>query len=204
VRERLVEVNFPMLDSAARAGVGSAVTLNLFNNDGTLFPPVTLTATPDRVERTSSGQGVIWSGKVSGDPASRVTLVAENGAMAGDILAGSRVYHVRSVGRGVHAIYELDPGAFPPDEHVLPGGVRLGSGSAGAARAAVAAAITGQAAATSPDAVSAPSGGAATPATPTDDGLSVDLMVVYTSAAAAEVGGAAGMNAQVDLVGQFA
>ncbi|HZR98409.1 MAG TPA: M12 family metallo-peptidase [Chloroflexota bacterium] len=199
VRQRLVDVNFALLDSAARAGVGSALTLNLFNSAGALYPEIIVAATRDRVERTSSGQGIIWVGKVPGDLGSQVTLVSERGALAGDIRTGGRLYHIRSLGQGVHAIDELNPGAFPPDDHLLPGGVRLGGG-ASAARAAVAAAIASRAGASPSDAsVAAPAAAAPPPTTAADDGLTVDFMVVYTPAAAAENGGTAGMDTQVDL-----
>lgn len=115
VRERVVDVNFPLFDSMARSGPGTTLNLNLFKAQGALFPDVSLTATGGRVERTSSGQGTIWAGRVADDPYSSVTLVAENGVMAGDVRAHGHVYHIRYTGSGAHVISELDPGAFPPD-----------------------------------------------------------------------------------------
>src|SRR5207248_3958923 len=92
VRQRQVGVNQAVLDSAMRPGAdqsgpGATLTLNLFTAAAPLFPEVSVTATRDRVERTSSGQGAIWSGRVPGDRFSQVTLVAENGVLVGDVRA---------------------------------------------------------------------------------------------------------------------
>jgi hypothetical protein len=197
VRERVVDVNFALLDSAARGATGGVLNLNLFNASGPLFPEVTLTATRDRVQPTSSGQGMIWRGRVPGDAGSWVTLVAEKGVLAGDVQAGGRSYHIASAGGGVHRIFEIDPGAFPPDEHLLPGSAV--SGGLGAPRAPVAAAVASQATPVRPDGKGASAPAPRAPAAVADDGLTVDFMVVYTAAAATDAGGQAGMDSQIDL-----
>lgn len=197
VRQRFVEVNLPVLDSAARGGAGSILTLNLFNTAGPLFPEVSLTATRDRVQPTSSGQGLIWTGRVPGDAGSQVTLVAEKGVMAGDVLAGGRLFHIASTSSGAHVIYEIAPGAFPPDDH-LTGSVPAGSGG-GAAGVAGPAAPAGQPTPTRADGKGASAPAPSAPVAPADDGLTVDFMVVYTAAAATDAGGSAGMDTQIDL-----
>src|SRR5436305_1332938 len=83
---------------------------------------------------------------------------------------------------------ELDPAAFPPDEHPSAGG-------AGAARAAVAAAIAGQGT-PRPDAPAAAAPSTVAAGAAADTSATVDFMVVYTPAGAADAGGAASVSAQ--------
>src|SRR5829696_9194793 len=74
VRARYVEVNFALLDSSARAPAGaagpsgSALTLDLFAAEAALFPAISLTVVREAVQPTSSGQGYVWLGHVSGAP----------------------------------------------------------------------------------------------------------------------------------------
>jgi hypothetical protein len=139
VRTRYVDVNFGLIDGTPRAagsrgGAGETLTLNLFPFESAQSPGVTLTAIRDRVEPSSSGRGYIWIGHVQGlDPAlGAVTLVVENGVMVGGIRALGGTYQVRSVGNGLHAIYQVDEYAYPPDQHLYPAPVESSRAAAAA------------------------------------------------------------------------
>ncbi|HEY7063413.1 MAG TPA: hypothetical protein VII06_18185 [Chloroflexota bacterium] len=110
VRSRYVEVDFDALGgvNASPAATAASVRLNL-------FPDASYLAERDGAEPTSSGRGVIWRGHLQGVPDSTVTLVAEDGVLAGDVRGAGHVYAVRYVGDGVHAVQEINAGAFPPD-----------------------------------------------------------------------------------------
>src|SRR5262249_19230317 len=169
VRSSQVSINLASLDGGARVpGVrgGGATTLTL-----NLFPGVTLTAVRDSLEPTSSGQGFVWLGHVQGAPQSQVTLVVENGVVAGNIRSNQAYYQIRYVGGGQHAIYEIDPLAFPEETH---------------ARLPVREEVLRARAAAAPP-VSA------------DSASTIDVMILYTAAAALEAGGGTAMDTQVDL-----
>jgi len=94
--------------------VGDVVMLNLFDY-------VIFTAVLDRVEPNRSG-GYSWIGHLEGVEHSQVILVVKEGLMAGNIVVPKVFYQVRYAGNGVHAIYQIDQSAFPPeDEPVSPG-----------------------------------------------------------------------------------
>src|SRR5207249_99419 len=119
---------------------------------------------------TSTGRGSIWVGRVDGVN-SRVTLVAEDGVLSGNVNVAGATYQVRYAG-GAHVIREVDQRMYPPDKPAVP--VRAPAGpSAGA--------------------------GAASPAATADDGSTVDVMVVYTATARQAAGGTTAMNSLVDL-----
>jgi hypothetical protein len=110
LRSRYVAVDFDALGGVGATTASAPATLLL-----NLFPDATFTAERDRVEPTSSGHGMTWVGHLRGVAGSSVTLVAEDGVLAGTISGGGHAYNVSYVGDGVHVIHEVDPGAFPPD-----------------------------------------------------------------------------------------
>ena len=117
IRTRFVSVNFDLLggaDTLSRdlADVGDVVVLNLFDD-------VVFTAVLDRVEPNRSG-GYSWIGHLERMEYSQVILVVKDGLMAGNIALPGAFYQVRYVGNGVHAIYEINQSAFPPDAEPIP------------------------------------------------------------------------------------
>ncbi|MDR4504951.1 MAG: zinc-dependent metalloprotease [Candidatus Scalindua sp.] len=113
VRSRYVNVNFTLLaeekDVASKSqGDDSLIVLNLFDE-------VAVTAINERVERRSSSS-YTWIGWIPEREVGQAVLAVEGGHMAGNITIGGKMYQVRSIGNGVHAIYEIDQGAFS-DEH---------------------------------------------------------------------------------------
>jgi hypothetical protein len=144
LRSRQVRVRF---DSLWR---GAGVRLNLF--DDAFF-----TAYADRIEWRGEDR-YTWFGSLEGIEGSQVILAVEDGDMAGNIVCPGRFFEVRSLGNGLHAVYEIDQAGFPDESDALP--VETGPGSQGGG-------------------VPGPGG---------DDGSVIDVLVVYTPAAAASSG----------------
>jgi hypothetical protein len=110
IRSHYVEINFDAIGGRdATAGtVPPTIILNC-------FPDATYTAERDRAEPTSSGHGLIWIGHLQGVTGSAVTLVVEDGALAGNIFGGGRTFNVSYAGNGVYWVGEINPGGLPPD-----------------------------------------------------------------------------------------
>lgn len=165
IRSRVVEINLDLLlraDGAPRdLAAGSALALNFFND-------ATLVAVLDRVEPAYGG-GFTWTGRVQDEPLSLVTLAVTDGVMAGNVSLPGRVFEVGYAGDGVHAVYEVDQSAFPPEAAPISVDILEGE-EAGADPAATA-----------------------------DDGSVIDVMVVYTPAAGSAVGGTTPMLNLINL-----
>lgn len=157
-RGRLVTVDF---DYLAR---NTTWTLNLFAD-------VRLEAIIERSEPTPSG-GTIWYGRIADEKYSSVTAVAENGILMANINLLSGQYMVEYVSPGVHAVYQIDQTAFPPELHPV--------------------AVDTPENATTDNAAS-------DSAAPRDDGSQIDVLVAYTPSARAAVGGTAAMQALITL-----
>ena len=155
--ELLLDADGTPLDLEA----GSTLTLNLFDD-------LVMTANLDRVE-PSYGGGFTWVGQVQGEPFSAVTLVVNEGLMAGTVTSPHGLFRISYAGDGVHAVREIDPAAFPPEAGPIP--VDLAEGK-----------VT--------DAV---------PAAIADDGSVIDTMVVYTPAARAAAGGPTSMQNLINV-----
>jgi hypothetical protein len=112
VRSRHVLVNFNYLAEKDFPQGAGAIVMNLFHD-------VSFIAVKERVEKRSVKQ-YTWFGRIEGVEHGHVILVVENSSMVGNITAGGRVYQIRSVGKGVHAIYEIDQSAFPEDAPPIP------------------------------------------------------------------------------------
>ena len=107
-----------------------------------------------------------WFGRVAGAALSQVVLVVEDGVMAGNIMVNGEVYQVRSVGGGIHAIRKIDQSKFP--EEAPPIAVQ---------------AVPDRSEILSPPAEA-------------DDGSTIDVLVVYTAAAA---GASSNIAAEIQL-----
>jgi hypothetical protein len=106
---------------------------------------------------------------VQDEPFSMVTLAVNDGVMAGTVHLPTDVYEISYAGNGVHTVAEIDQSAFPPEAEPIQ--VGLPEGALG-------------------DAV---------PETAADDGSVIDVMVVYTPAARAAVGGSIPMQNLINL-----
>jgi hypothetical protein len=107
LRSRFVEVDLDRLRGGP-AGPPDRLMLNL-------FPDTVLEAVRDRVEPASAGTGFVWIGRIDGAATSEVMLSVGDGVLVGNVRADDRAYQIRDAGGGVHAVYEIDPGTFPPD-----------------------------------------------------------------------------------------
>ena len=112
VKSRYVIVNFEKLGGKHLPQGAETIVLNLFAD-------LSLTAAKKRTERRSPTQ-YTWFGHIRGAKYSQVILVVNDGSMAGNIGVDGKLYQVRAVGQGVHAIYEIDQSAFPPEAPPVP------------------------------------------------------------------------------------
>lgn len=84
----------------------------------TLAPGLALDVEVDGLEPRGVGSFTLV-GSVEGDEPGGVVLAFENGQAAGTIRHGLDLYEVQWVGRGLHALIEIDQSAYPP-EHAGP------------------------------------------------------------------------------------
>ncbi|MEK7763058.1 MAG: hypothetical protein AAB433_15910, partial [Nitrospirota bacterium] len=121
---------------------------------------------------------IIWTGKLTQDKDSDVTLVLLGTAVAGTIRKGRIIYEIKPSADGTHDVTEIDSELLPSDHHpvsVSPDELAAGDGTAG------------MAAPTLP------------PATAADSGTLIDVMVVYTTTAKNANGGQNGIEALIAL-----
>ncbi len=170
-RQRTMTLNPAALDvmNRPRAEAQTDVTLNLFDAG-------TRTLDLDQ-PREHPNQTKVWRGRLRGEAGSDVTLVTHGTAMVGTILSNQPMYKIEATGGSLHRLIEVDEEALPPDHHPL--------------------VVTDDAAVEAP-----PTGGASqqtdTTAAATVDST-VDLLVLYTSAAKTQEGGQAAMEALITL-----
>jgi hypothetical protein len=146
VMSRHVRVNFNLLKGDRFQGGAEFILLNLFDN-------ISFQATLERFEERSSTR-FTWFGRVAGTTISQVVLVAEDGILAGNVLAESELYQIRAVSDGIHAIRKIEQANFPEEAPPIP--VPAG-----------------------PDQSESLS-----PSPQSDDGSLIDVLVVYTAAVA--------------------
>jgi PKD repeat protein len=103
----------------------------------------------------------VWQGHVSGDADSEITMATYKDAASATIHLGNRLFMLTPAGNGLHILSELDPTTEFDDDHLHP-----------------------EEAETDPD----DAAGQGAPATANASTI-IDIMVVYTPAAAAQVGG---------------
>ncbi len=165
IRQRHVNINLSVLMKADGSPTLDNKALNLKLN---LFDDVALTAVIDKTESVSTG-GRSFLGRIADVEGSFVVLSVFDGIMAGNITVPGAFYQVRYVGEGVHAVYQIDQSAFPPELQPIPVPDR-GSDSSGNA---------------------VPEKG--------DSGGTIDVMVLYTPAARSAAGGTSAMQALITL-----
>ena len=177
LRRRLVSIDFDQL-SAARAtvarGMSAMLTLNLFDDVG-------FSVVVDRLTPTESGYAL--SGRLDGVPFGTMTLVVNGAVVAGTVRSPAAMYAIRSAGSGAYLIREVDsswlldeleppvPAWHNPGSQLGPLAPNLSPADRPVDRLAEDA----------------------------DDGSVVDVVVFYTPAARAAVGGVARMETLIDL-----
>jgi peptidyl-Asp metalloendopeptidase len=166
LRSRLVgidwaQVNLALGSDQGRVGQRTGMLLNFFQD-------VVLNAVLDRSEFRSQ-KNFTWHGHIDGIRESEITLVALDGVMAGNVRAAGRIFQIRYVGNGVHAVREIDESRFPLDGDPIPVSVPKDGPL------------------TIPDPLAA------------DSAARFDVMVLYTPAARSAAGSATAMKALVNL-----
>lgn len=194
VRQRFVTVDLQLLASATR------LTLNLF--DDSSYTAV-LDSRQSRREAlgAEAGDGLIWQGHIEGVLGSQVTLVSGTSWVAGNIFTTTgRDYIVRYADDGinsVHGVYEIDASRIPPPDERASPDRGFGLGHFQADTSAHISSFGSVGSISDPQAV--PKGSAGNP----DEHVSskdiplcitncpaeIGLLVVYTPAAVAHVGG---------------
>ena len=115
IRARLVEVNFELIGGSHPDendfNPGDTLTLNLFED-------VVFVAVLEKVEEVIPGS-YTWTGSLLDVDNGRATLAFSDQVLSGDITVPDLLYRIRYVGDGLHAIYEIDPSAFPPEAEPL-------------------------------------------------------------------------------------
>ncbi|MBA4421920.1 MAG: hypothetical protein C0390_02320 [Syntrophus sp. (in: bacteria)] len=116
IRQRHVNINLGALMKADGSPKLDNKGLNLKLN---LFDDVALTAVIDKTESVSAGSHS-FIGHVADIDESSVILAVYDGIMSGNITVPGAFYQVRYVGGGVHAVYQVDQSAFPPELPPIP------------------------------------------------------------------------------------
>lgn len=169
-RSRLTAINFDVLPGPADRRMLREPTITL-----ELFPDVTIFAAFDRYD--ANRDGVTWVGHVEDVPMSTVTLVYSGGEMAGSIVTPTALYQIRPApqdatsdsGSRLHVVSQIDQDKFMREADPIE--PVLSDAQLAAA--------------------------AETPMTDTAD--TIDLMVVYTAAAAAHAGGRGSITNLINL-----
>jgi hypothetical protein len=118
VRSRIVSVDFELLsvlqeDLSVEPDEEYQLTLNVFED-------LKYTLIIQKIEKNRSGS-YSWYGKLRGIPRSQVVLVINEKKVFGNISKANFSYQIRHISEESHAIYEIDPGKFPPtSEPIIP------------------------------------------------------------------------------------
>jgi hypothetical protein len=75
------------------------------------FDAETLQLVRDRVAEPTP-KAAYWYGHVEGQPGSTATFVVKNDVVIGNIRAGRHSYEIRSLGKGVHRLAQVDPSRY--------------------------------------------------------------------------------------------
>ena len=172
-RARYIGIDFSALRTRSQRQMLREPSISL-----ELFPDVTVFATFERYD--PNPDGMTWVGRIEDQPMSSVTLVYRGSMMTGSIVMPGAVYQIRPAPADVraassqgtrvtHLVSQIDQDAYLPEAPP------------------VEVALT-------------PSQLAAAADTPmTDSGDVIDVMVVYTPAAASATGGTVGINNLINL-----
>ena len=104
VRQRLVSIDFNILTATRAAAVLQTVPTTLTLN---LFDDVELTAIVDSTHPTSSGYSLL--GRIHQMDLATMALVVNGDVVAGTVRIAEATYRIRTVGKGVYSITQLDP-----------------------------------------------------------------------------------------------
>jgi len=168
MRSSYVKVHFELLLDKSVGEADSPLVLNV-------FPDIEFSATRERLEFRSE-KNYTWFGTLDGIELGHVVLTVVDGDLAGNISFPGGFYEVRPIGSGNFAVYEIDQSAFP--DEAPPIEVRPEDLSPEDTPAEDAGPVMREDA---PDEVRMPADTEA----PADDGTLIDVLVVYTQAAAA-------------------
>jgi hypothetical protein len=137
-----------------------------------LFEDTVVSLSIDRLRRRSL-QAYTLTGRVTGADWGFFTLVADEDVVVASIrMPGRHSYQLRYLGQGVHEVLEIDDSLDEPyEDAVTPPRTRLSGDT------------------TTPESLQSLA----------DDGSELDVLVVYTPAAKAAAGGAAAINAIIEL-----
>lgn len=119
-----------------------------------------------------------WTGRLTQDKDSEVTLVTKNSAVAGTIRKGRTIYEIKPGADGTHDVTEIDSELLPSDHHP----VSVSSDELAAGDVAAGMAVP-----------------ALPPAAAADSGTLIDVMVVYTATVKNANGGQNGIEALIAL-----
>ncbi len=172
LRKRFVQINLNLLRNVGLdkpTTVHPRIRLNLFSD-------TILTA---RLNRTSPTRyGTSWNGHIEGVGRSDAIFVTVGNIVSGNVTMPGATYLIEYAGNGVHAIYQIDDSALPPD-----GPAVYPPNSTPAAQQNSSKTAPTQTSKTVPL---------------TDSGTTIDVMVVYTAAARTAAGGTTGIQATID------
>jgi hypothetical protein len=112
MRARYVTLNQDLLRAISASTADQAPSIDRFTLN--LFDDATYQAVYESLETPSQGN-FIWLGHLEGQPDSQVSLAIEAGIMSGSVSLPGASYQVRYLGEGLHAIYQIDQSAYPPD-----------------------------------------------------------------------------------------
>ncbi|HJY34415.1 MAG TPA: M12 family metallo-peptidase, partial [Vicinamibacterales bacterium] len=140
--------------------------------DLNLFDDVHLRAKRKGLDVTRRN-GYVWKGALLDLPG-EASIAVQDGVMTGTVFANDTVYEIRYRGNGEHEVREIIPSEFPSDDDpsadiAIDVPDVAGTGASGGAQVAG------------------------------DTGSQIDVMIVYTNAARASVGGTAAMQSLIDL-----
>jgi peptidyl-Asp metalloendopeptidase len=190
IRTRFVMVNISALGGIKGVSPQDTLILNL-------FPDAVFTARLRHIEWAPGGY--VWIGRIEEKQLSDVLLSVVGDIVMGSIIMPGAVYSIEYAGgeyggKKVHAIHEINQGAFPPDEgHAGPVIPPENSSTAPLINKP-----TGTA--TSPKSAMQASGQSTLNTSAPDTDAFIDVMVVYTPAARAAAGGTTAMQAHVNLM----
>jgi PKD repeat protein len=103
-REQNASIRYRMVQ-LNRENLDARVVLNLFDD---------LEITAERVEARRQLETTVWLGHVAGIAESWVVIAQnDNGATFAKVVMDGNVYQIRPRGRGIHAVLELDPDTSP-------------------------------------------------------------------------------------------
>ncbi len=152
-------------------GTSDAAAMKL---DLTIDAPFTVSR--DRVEPLDNSKGFVWYGRVDGAPYSTAIFVVDSNTVSGHVTRGDgAVYEVRTAEDGTKWTLEIDQSQFPDGDDAVP----VPRDAAGTAAVAA-------------DTASNNLGD-------TDDSSTIDVLVLYTSAARVAAGGAASIQQLIQL-----